>query len=126
MSVRRQALVWVEQILIARPAVPRERQRKRQVPDLLLGMPIGAEGDADTAFDGTPNKSLMRLVACRNLECDTCIEQRIDETLLALLGPEIQRMNRTQRHVYERGMRKNVDGHRVGESLRVCHERVHV
>src|SRR3954468_102668 len=46
----------------------RHSQRKRHLGHLRLGVTVRAERDADAGRPGTPNESLMRPVAIRNLE----------------------------------------------------------
>src|SRR6188508_273401 len=85
----RASLVRIEEILVPRAAMARERERKGEIPDLLGGVPVGPEREANAPVDGAPNEPLVRLVSRRYLERLAGLEQRVHETLLVLLGPQL-------------------------------------
>src|SRR5687767_4556431 len=85
----RHSLVRIEQVLVVHPTMPSEGERKRDVPNLIVRVTVRAECDPDAAVDGAANESLMRPVARRHLERDARLEQRGDQTLFAVFGPEL-------------------------------------
>jgi hypothetical protein len=103
-----------------------EGQRVGDVGYLIERVAIGAEGQADTVFDGAPNESLVGPVAIRDLEGDACYGKRANGALFSLLGPELLQRIPAEREGEERRVGENVDWHLPCEALEILDVRVHV
>jgi len=117
---------WIEELVVAHAGASRDLVRPGNLADLLGGVAVGAEGDADTGAGSTADEALVGAVAVRDLEGDASAGERGDRALFARLGPELLERLLPEGHREEGRVGEDVDGHLGGKALEILDVRVHV